>query len=81
MKAGRPSANGKEFTLEQLTNPEQEIHKRVNIEIPVSMHSAFKALAAKRNSTIKDELQKLTDKTIQMIDGLGVKKEKEIMEV
>ena len=61
MKVGRPSANGKEFTLEQLTNPEQEINKRVNIEIPVSMHSAFKALAAKRNSTIKDELQKLIE--------------------
>lgn len=61
MKAGRPSANGKEFTLEQLTNPEQEANKRVNIEIPVSMHSAFKALVAKRNSTIKDELQKLIE--------------------
>ncbi len=61
MKAGRPSANGKEFTLEQLTNPEQEENKRVNIEIPVSLHSALKVLVAKRNSTIKDELQKLIE--------------------
>ncbi len=29
----------------------------------------------------EDELQKLTDKTIQVIDSVGVKKEKEIMEV
>lgn len=29
----------------------------------------------------EDEMQKLTDKTIQMVDGVGVKKEKEIMEV
>ena len=74
MKAGRPSANGKEFTLEQLTNPEQEIHKRVNIEIPVSMHSAFKALAAKRNSTIKDDSVELSD-AVLMIDTkrLGIK--------
>lgn len=67
MKAGRPSANGKEFTLEQLTNPEQETTKRINIEIPVSMHSAFKVLAAKRNSTIKDELQKLIE--LELIKG------------
>lgn len=29
----------------------------------------------------EEELQKLTDKTIQMIDAVGIKKEKEIMEV
>ena len=38
MKAGRPSANGKEFTLEQLTNPEQETTKRINIEILSLIH-------------------------------------------
>jgi ribosome recycling factor len=29
----------------------------------------------------EEDLQKLTDKTIQTIDGVGYKKEKEIMEV
>lgn len=59
MKAGRPSANGKELTLQQLINPEGEASKRINIDIPISLHVAFKVLAAKRNSTMKDELQKL----------------------
>ena len=64
MKIGRPSANGKETTLEQLTTGRQEELKRMNIEIPISLHSAFKSLAAKRNSSIKIELKKLIEQEI-----------------
>lgn len=57
MHFGRPSAAvDKERLLREVREPEAEPLKRVNFEVPESVHRKLKLLAARQGLSIKDYL-------------------------